>query len=453
MRILMVSPYPPTRDGIAAYAVQTVSRLRAEGHDVEVLSPGPSAAHHHLDLLGPRGALALAKRVRGYERVIVQFHPDFFFPPGCEGLARAAINASLAVAFRLAPEIEVVVHEIDYRRGVGFTPAAVTARALWQAADRIVVHTESERADFRASFGVAPSRLEIGSHGADFVRRTAGTKADARRHLGLDPQAHLFVSIGFIQPHKGFDRAVRAFASLPAGASQLHIVGSVRVEEAEYLEHLDDLDRLVRATPGAHLDTEFVSDADFDRWVLAADAVVLPYRSIWSSGVMERAALYSTPVIATRVGGLAQQALDRDGITIVEDDAGLARAMARSLGAVTVGEPVTDWVIPAGTDRAAIQAQIGERAAARRGGRPVVGSGSVPTRPAPSRASAPLRRVPPLALPPTTSISPVAALLKKLVRRLTAWQMDPMVHHVNRLRQASIQAIEESAAADGRRDP
>ena len=76
----MVSPYPPLRDGIAAYAAQAVQALRREGHDVEVLSPGPSAAHHHLDLIGPRGALALAKRVQDYDRVIVQFHPDFFFP-------------------------------------------------------------------------------------------------------------------------------------------------------------------------------------------------------------------------------------------------------------------------------------------------------------------------------------------------------------------------------------
>ena len=81
MRILMVSPYPPARDGLANYAVQEVKRLRAQGHDVEVLSPGPSAAHHHLDLVGVRGALALARRVRAYDRVIVQYHPAIFMPP------------------------------------------------------------------------------------------------------------------------------------------------------------------------------------------------------------------------------------------------------------------------------------------------------------------------------------------------------------------------------------
>src|SRR5690349_24856095 len=111
----MISPYPPVRDGIASYALQTVRALRREGLDVEVLSPGPSAAHHHLDLVGPRGALALAKRVRGYDLMVVQFHPDFFYPIGSSGSERAAVSGALAAAFRLAARVEVVVHEIDYR--------------------------------------------------------------------------------------------------------------------------------------------------------------------------------------------------------------------------------------------------------------------------------------------------------------------------------------------------
>ena len=49
VRILMVSPYPPIRGcGSRAYTVREVAALlRTPGHDVEVLSPWPSAAHHH----------------------------------------------------------------------------------------------------------------------------------------------------------------------------------------------------------------------------------------------------------------------------------------------------------------------------------------------------------------------------------------------------------------------
>src|ERR1700716_3084819 len=101
----MITPYPPERDGLAAYAVQSVARLRAEGNDVEVLSPLPSAAHHHLDMRGWRGALALARRMRGYDRVVVQFHTDMFFREPCTPTPRARIAAGVAVPLGGGPRL------------------------------------------------------------------------------------------------------------------------------------------------------------------------------------------------------------------------------------------------------------------------------------------------------------------------------------------------------------
>src|SRR5438046_735227 len=60
----MVSPYPPLRDGIASYALQTVAALRAEGHAVEVLAPGPSAAAS----VSARGQVRVAPRGEDFTR-------------------------------------------------------------------------------------------------------------------------------------------------------------------------------------------------------------------------------------------------------------------------------------------------------------------------------------------------------------------------------------------------
>ena len=73
------SPYPPWRDGIGAYAVQQVRALARLGHHVEVLSPYPSAAHHHLDLVGPAVRLLSGGWPGGFDRMVVQFHPDIFY--------------------------------------------------------------------------------------------------------------------------------------------------------------------------------------------------------------------------------------------------------------------------------------------------------------------------------------------------------------------------------------
>jgi glycosyltransferase involved in cell wall biosynthesis len=455
MRILMVSPYPPIRDGIAAYAVQTVAALRREGHEVEVLSPGPSAAHHHLDLHGPRGPLVLARRVRGYDKVIIQFHPDIVYPVPSTPARHAMVSLALLAAVRAARRTEVVVHEIDYAVGRRRGPDGVAARRLWRRVQSIQLHTEMERRNMIAAFGVRPGRTTVTAHGAHFVRRTRMSRDAARRSLGIPADQLVFLAIGFIQPHKAFDLAVRAFDGLGGQGCSLHVVGSVRVDEPQHLAYLAELQALIEATPGAHLNNQYVSDEQFDRWLVASDVVVLPYRSIWSSGVLERALLYDRQVIATAVGGLSHQAAARPGVTLV-DDAGLAAAMWRARGQAGPG-PDAAW--PAGPERLRerVQEQVVARATRRRGlpvrtekGRPaaVTGQGSLP-----------LRRLPPLGLPPATSARPGVSLLKRLVRRATGWQVDPLVAQVNALREVTIQALERTAqlereAAAGRdRDP
>src|SRR6266511_245649 len=458
MRILMVSPYPPLRDGIAAYAVQAVAALRSEGHEVEVLSPGPSAAHHHLDLQGPRGALALARRVRGYDKVVIQFHPDIFYPVPSPPLRHARVSLALLVAVRAARSAEVIVHEIDYRIGRRRGADGIAARRLWRSIDRVVLHTEMERRDFIEAFGVQPERTAVVAHGAHFVRRTSITRQDARRSLGIPDGELVFLAIGFIQPHQGFDRAVRAFDGLGAHGCSLHVVGSVRVDEPEYLAYLTELRELVAATPGAHLHDQYVSDELFDRWLVAGDVVVLPYRNIWSSGVLERALLYERRVIATAVGGLSQQAGARPGITLV-DEADLAAAMwrVRDRAGGPVPAPVEAWPAGGGEQlRERVQRQVVARAARRRGAPAPAGvggrgGGAAATTAAPAAAgwaSLPLRRLPPLGLPAPTSARPGVSLVKRLLRRATAWQVDPLVAQVNALREVTIQALERSAQRD-----
>lgn len=435
-RVLMVTPYPPVRDGIAAYALQEVARLRAAGHHVEVLSPGPSAAHHHLDLRGVRGAAALGRRLRSYARVVVQFHPDVFYPPEADDVQRRRTSLALAAAFRLARDLEVRVHEVDYARGRGGGASARAERALWRSPARVVVHTPDERVAFHEAFGVDLDRIALADHGAAFVARTNLDRAGARARLGLDPEAHLFLCIGFIQPHKGFDRAVRAFAGLGAHGARLAVVGSVRVDEGAYVAHRDELAAAVAATEGAELREGFVDDEAFDQWLVAADTVVLPYRHIWSSSVMERARLFHRPAIVTRVGGLAAQA--GDGATVVDDDEELAAAMRAALGLAPV-PGATAWQFASPPTAAEVMAEVRARAGALAG----TGDGPSPVPGVPpAAASAALRRLGPLARPAPTSSRPGVSALKRIQRRLMAWQVDPLRHRLDELAAATLEAVE-----------
>ena len=101
------------------------------------------------------------------------------------------------------------------------------------------------------------------------------------------------------------------------------------MDEPAAADHRRELEHLARQVRACTCTSSSSSDDAFDRWIVAADTVVLPYRHIWSSSVAERAALYGRPVIATRVGGLADQLGGVVGATLVADNAELASAMPR----------------------------------------------------------------------------------------------------------------------------
>jgi hypothetical protein len=190
---------------------------------------------------------------------------------------------------------------------------------------------------------------------------------------------------------------------------------------------------------------QYVSDEEFDRWIVAADVVVLPYRHIWSSGVIERAALYDRAVIASRVGGLDAQA--RQGTVLVTDDEGLARAMWDAAGRSDAApHPKEPWAFDGVPDRDSVMAEVVARAAAHRGAAVLPRTAAPSAAPrAVSRSSAPLRRVPSLNLPSPASARFGGGLTKRLVRRLTAWELQPIVEQVNVLQRAAVEAAELAA--------
>jgi glycosyltransferase involved in cell wall biosynthesis len=443
MRILMVSPYPPRRDGLAQYAVQEVRQLRRDGHDVEVLSPEPSAGHQHLELLAFRGLLALAKRVGRYDRVIIQYHPAIYYREPVTSSERTRVALGMLAVCAAAREVEMRIHEFDYRGAHGDTLDARLTRQMWRSVSRIAVHTEYERKRFAEAFAVPPEKISVVEHGTHFVKRTELDRAGARATLGIPPDATMFLSIGFIQPSKGFDRTVRAFGDLGSHGCRLDVVGSVRTDDFEYDGYLDDLQRAVDSTPGTHLHEGYVSDERFDAWIVAADYVVVPYRLIWSSGVVERARLYERPIVATRVGGLIDQ-VPADSV-LVDGDAELAAAMRRVAGVEAVGAAASPtWLVDSPVDQAHVMAEVRARAAAIRGAR-VSESGE----PATASRSAPVRRVAPLVLPPPVSSRPGVSGVKQLVRKATGWLVDPIVGQVNSLRQAVIESLEQDSPEDG----
>ena len=332
-RVLVVGSFPPDRCGIAQYARQQVDALRAAGDDVCVLTWAPGEGDRRASLNGWLRPLRLIRHARGFDRVVVNHEPGLFQTGGggpVNALAWVAVNAAV-------PRLEYIAHELrDPATVRGGAIGRWLERLRWRTAPVIVVHTRAEADRLQHEVGgLDARRLRVRDHGADFVRRFDGDRTAARARLDLPASAPIVLCIGFIQQHKGFERVVDAFAAArrPAEA-RLYVVGSARVDSA--VPYLEGLRRSIAEVPGAELREGYVDDQAFDAWVAAADAVVLPYRVSWSSGVAERARLYGTPLIVTDAGGLGEQAR---GGRVVRDDAELRSAVEEVCAGLRTGGP------------------------------------------------------------------------------------------------------------------
>ena len=97
-----------------------------------------------------------------------------------------------------------------------FEAAAKASRAVFQAAAEVTVHVPEHQRMMVEQFQVPAAKVRLVDHGEDFTRRVGDDRAAARTSLGLATDGHVFLCIGFVQPHKGFDRAATAFRGLAA---------------------------------------------------------------------------------------------------------------------------------------------------------------------------------------------------------------------------------------------
>jgi glycosyltransferase involved in cell wall biosynthesis len=333
----MVTTHPPTHCGIGSYAEQNIAQLRSQGHVVDVVSPdGGGNVDYAWDLRGGTKILKLRELAPYYDRIVIQYTWAFFYsdvrlPEYRKDTLKTTL--SFLYLFLRYRKIQVIVHEIPYLEG--------RMRKLfgwhWKFVD-IVFHTRAERERLETHYGIRlrNSRVELRDHHHVFQRFANHTQASARRSLGIPGAQTVFLCIGFIQRHKGFHRAIRAFVESGLKNAQLYVVGSLRFIDGETLGYLNELREQAEGHPNINILESFVSSEEFDTWIIAADWVVFPYTEIWSSGVLARTRLLERPSIIADLGGLPDQAGGRD--ILFRSDEDLVRAF--QCAAEQLPEPV-----------------------------------------------------------------------------------------------------------------
>lgn len=152
----------------------------------------------------------------------------------------------------------------------------------------------------------------------------------ACRRLQLDPKMRYALFFGLIRDYKGLDLLLRAWGAMRrAGQTEgrkLIVAGEFYTAREPYLRLIEE----EGLGEEVILHDRFIPDSEVCHYFSAADFVVLPYRTATQSGVTQIAYQFSTPMVVTDVGGLAEIVPDkRVGYLCQPDPDSIASAVER----------------------------------------------------------------------------------------------------------------------------
>ena len=204
---------------------------------------------------------------------------------------------------------------------------------LARRAATVHVHSRLAPASLADIVRLSPSQLLVAAHG-NYIGCVPDqmSRVQARARLGTDEAATTFLFFGQIRAYKGVGGLLDAFDSLATESPVRLIVAGMAGGGATNSE-LNAVRSRLAHSPGVVSCLEFIPDEEVQIYFRAADAVILPYRAVLTSGSAILALSFGKPVIAPSLGLIPD--LVSDGIEGLlydcDEDGGMLRAMRRFL--------------------------------------------------------------------------------------------------------------------------
>jgi glycosyltransferase involved in cell wall biosynthesis len=368
--LVLSSLFPSARQPLAGVFIKERMKRVARYLPVTVVSPQPWFPLQGLLRLGWPNYRPPRPRHEIFEGFEV-LRPRFFALPGAlrrlDGFMMAVGAWRTVRRLKQAGRADVIDAHFAYPDGYAATrlghwlgiPVTVTLRGseprqaqdsalrarlrrALSSATRVFSVSESLR-QVALSLGTPSERTRVISNGVDLHLFKAIDRNEARRRLGLPPEARVLISVGGLVERKGFHRVIELLPELRQRFPELHyvIVGAAS-PEGDWTNRLKS--QVERAGLGAYVHfLGAVLPADLHVPLSAADVFVLATRNEGWANVFLEAMACGLPVVTTRVGGNAE-VVCRDDVGIIVPF-GDSRAMCEALAAALE----RDW------DRSAIR--------------------------------------------------------------------------------------------------
>lgn len=228
-------------------------------------------------------------------------------------LRAARLLVELAVLRAFGQRIVWTVHNLKNHDNRHVALERGFTKRFARLASAIIAHSQNAADEVASTFGISdPRRVHVVPHGnyIDCYPNQV-SRDEAREKLALNPKAVVFLFLGRIQPYKGVAELIREFKTLPPDSSLLIAGPTADARMEQTLRKEIGAARNILFHPG------FVAKDRIQVYMNACDAVVLPYREVFTSGAMMLAMSFGRACVAPRLSGMLDF-LDSEGAFLYE---------------------------------------------------------------------------------------------------------------------------------------
>ena len=192
----------------------------------------------------------------------------------------------------------------------------VVDRQIYHSANQLIVHTWIDRTKLIEQYGVPAERImRIGS-GSYFLQLEGidiPSQDDSRTRLGLPLDAPVGLFFGDRRYSKGLDLLIDVLPRIIADVPEFRLIIAGRAQAAYRDVDFEAMLRERGVRDHVIIDDRYIPNEQVAIYFAACDLVILPYRNVSHSAVAHLAFSFGRPVVAARVGGLAE--VVEEGVT------------------------------------------------------------------------------------------------------------------------------------------
>lgn len=333
MKVCFISSYPPAKEGVGCYTKRLVDCLVGMGCEMSVLTFDYKIKYNDKNIYQVLGGLP--KNVIGTYLALKKIKPEVIhvqYATSIYGLYSPLLWAILW-KYKKESEVRIIVtfHEVSREVGVLKIFGIRCYSAMSAIADQIVVHTNNAKKMLVEKCLIDNFKIHVFPHGLFSLNKNFPAEEKTLKIIEEVDLSNkkVILFFGYIHIDKGIEYLIEAvdilYKKYPTSKLEtlLLIAGDVRPRRGlfKFFEIADRLykKKLIKLVKKFSLEENikflgYIKDREVAVVMQNSSMLVMPYRKVEQSGVLNFALGFNMPIVASNIGGL-MELLEETGLT------------------------------------------------------------------------------------------------------------------------------------------